>query len=148
MLLDAGRGGLRADGRFGANATLLVEFNVSAHDAVGAAYRHEFVSENASWAFPGGRWELSDPSDPYSGVHVAEEGLLFSEALGARYEGVWLSKRELLVTVRELGGAGGGGGGGGASSSSSAADGGGSSSRWACRARIRGSTGARRRRSR
>ena len=43
LLLDGGDGGLRADGTFGANATLLLTFNVSAHDPVGAVWRHEDI---------------------------------------------------------------------------------------------------------
>lgn len=103
FLLDGGDGGLRSDGTFGANASLLLVFNTTAHDPVGAIWRHEFVNENSSSTFPGGAWSLAgDGSDPFAGVHSAPEGLLFSVPLGERYTGEWLSRKWLLLRVLEL----------------------------------------------
>lgn len=100
LLLDAGEGGLRGDGSFGANATLLLEFNITAHGGVGDVWRHEFVHENVSFSFPGGRWEVAgDGTDAYAGVHLATEGLQFSQTVGLAYTGTWLSRTRLLVRV-------------------------------------------------
>ena len=102
-LLDAGDGGLSLDGSFGVNATLLLTFNTTAHDVVGEQWRHEWVHENISYAFPGGEWHLAgEGDDPYDGVYSDADGLRFSTPLGERYRGEWLSREQLLVRVLEL----------------------------------------------
>ena len=103
LLLDGGDGGLRADGTFGANATLLLTFNLTAHNPIGDTWRHEFVDENVSSAFPGGVWALSDEYDPYSGVFSDTEGLQFSQSIGDVYEGVWLTREQLRITLLQPG---------------------------------------------
>ena len=121
-LLDPGAGGLRADGSYGENATLLLEFNTSAHTQ-GDVWHHWFRDENASASFWGGVWSAAGPEDVV-GTHSALEGLQFSTSPGARYEGVWLTRARLLITVLELGGAADGAADGVADG---AADGGGGS---------------------
>ena len=100
QLLHAGHGGLRPDGSFGANATLLLEFNTSAH-VPGEVWHHYFVNENSSAAFWGGSWTAAGSEDRIGTFH-AQEGLLFGAALGARYRGEWLSRTRLLISVLEL----------------------------------------------
>lgn len=94
QLLDAGAGGLRDDGSYGPNATFLLVFNTSAHRQ-GAVWSHFFINENISSAFPGGVWSAD-------GIFSALEGLQFSEPLGARYTGEWLTRSQFLVTIVEL----------------------------------------------
>ena len=103
LLVDGGDGGLREDGTFGANATLLLIFNATAHDVVGDVWRHGFISTNVSSAFPGGVWTLADERDPYSGVFEDAEGLQFSEPIGDVYEGTWITRKRLRITVLQPG---------------------------------------------
>ena len=98
VLLDASDRGRAPTARLASTPPAL---SADGHDVAGQ--RHQFLSENESYAFPGGAWSLAgDGSDPYAGVYSDAQGLVFSTPLGDVYEGEWVSREQLLVRVHAL----------------------------------------------